>query len=125
MSAANGGRPLQAEEVPVGGLRWPSLVALVAEAELPIVDLDRGDAIFWLVRDAEGEPVGCFGLELAGPEALLRSVVVRPGRRRGGLGAAIVGLAEATARALGVRRLVLLTETAGPFFERLDYRPMD
>jgi N-acetylglutamate synthase-like GNAT family acetyltransferase len=73
------------------------------------------------VRDAADDAVGCFGLEFLDDEALLRSVAVRPDRRGERLGSAIVATAEQIARARGVRRLVLLTDSADRFFERLGY----
>ena len=120
------GRHLQATPVAVDSAEWATAAALLERAALPTDDLADGTARLWSVHDASsGAMVGCFGLELADPEALLRSVVVRPERQRQGLGTAVVELAEATARDLGVRRLVLLTEDASAFFERLGYREFD
>jgi amino-acid N-acetyltransferase len=64
-----------------------------------------------LVARSGAELVGCIGLEVHGPDALLRSFAVAPSRRRRGLGAALHDRAVGEARALGVRRLYLLTTT--------------
>jgi GNAT superfamily N-acetyltransferase len=63
-----------------------------------------------------------------GPEggvAELKTLYVWPGARRGGLGAALVGHAEAVARARGDRRMVLWSDTrftdAHRQYERLGY----
>jgi amino-acid N-acetyltransferase len=68
--------------------------------------------------------VGADGLQAAGPDGLLRSLVVESGARGRGLGAALVGALENRAAARGVVRLYLLTTTAAEFFERLGYEPV-
>lgn len=74
----------------------------------------------------EGETiVACAGLEPHGEAWLLRSVAVSSDRRGRGLGSRVVRAAEQTATAGGARELYLLTETAGPFFARLGYEPVD
>lgn len=55
------------------------------------------------------------------PAGLLRSVVVAPDRQGEGVGRAVVGAAESLARAAGIRRLHLLTETAADWFATLGY----
>jgi amino-acid N-acetyltransferase len=67
------------------------------------------------------KPVGLVGLELYGPAALLRSLVVANGARSAGLGSALVERAEAHARERGARSLYLLTTTAESFFSRRGY----
>ena len=75
-------------------------------------DEDVGEAgQHFLVARSGNELVGCIGLEVHGQDALLRSFAVLPARRRQGLGVALHDRAVAEARALGVRRLFLLTIT--------------
>ncbi len=95
----------------------PALVGLLAAAELPASDLADHLGSFLVLRDGEGL-AGAVGLELHGPDALLRSLVVRPERRQAGVGRALLREAVALARRSGVERLYLLTTTAAPFFER-------
>ncbi|MGZ6339132.1 MAG: arsenic resistance N-acetyltransferase ArsN2 [Candidatus Limnocylindrales bacterium] len=74
----------------------------------------------------EGEAiVACAGLESHGEAWLLRSVAVASDRRGQGFGRRVVRAAEQAATASGARELYLLTETAGPFFARLGYEPVD
>lgn len=56
-----------------------------------------------------------------GEVGLLRSLVVDARRRGTGAGARLVGAVEARAMGRGVRQLVLLTQTAAPFFARCGY----
>lgn len=70
------------------------------------------------------ETVGCAGLELYIPAALLRSVAVAPHLRGHGLGRALTAQALDLARLRRVDRLYLLTETAADFFRRFGFRPV-
>ncbi len=95
----------------------PAVRALLNEAHLPGSGLDAcvGDLLVVESRDAI---VGAVALERAGGDALLRSLVVRPGERGSGLGDALTREIVARAREEGVRELWLLTETADTFFEQ-------
>jgi amino-acid N-acetyltransferase len=63
-----------------------------------------------------GAVIGCAGLEVRLPYALLRSVWVAPAWRRSGLGAALTRSCLDEASARGVRAVYLLTETAKDYF---------
>jgi N-acetylglutamate synthase-like GNAT family acetyltransferase len=65
---------------------------------------------------------GAICLEPFGYEGLLRSLVVAPDVRTHGLGRSLVAQLESDARAEGVRKLVLLTQTAEKFFAKLGYQ---
>jgi len=74
-----------------------------------------------LVARAGDALVGAVALELYGTHALLRSLVVDVAERGSGVGSALVGAALALARRHRVSEVVLLTETAAPFFARLGF----
>jgi amino-acid N-acetyltransferase len=93
-------------------------VTLLRSAGLPTADLARVD--LW-VAEVEASPVGVVGVERFGTCALLRSLAVAPEHRARGLGRQLVAHVEDAARAQGLQRLVLLTETAEPFFRALGY----
>ena len=94
--------------------------ALLTENGLPVADLAQSRP--WLVVAHEGQDVvGVGGLETFGHAGLLRSVAVRTPLRGSGLGRALVDRLEARARETGLSELVLLTETAKDFFEKLGY----
>jgi len=65
--------------------------------------------------------VEVVGLELSPPHGLLRSLVVEPRARSGGLGSRLLAHAEAHARSRDVRSLYLLTTTAEAFFGARGY----
>jgi N-acetylglutamate synthase-like GNAT family acetyltransferase len=94
--------------------------SLLADAGLPPDGVAERLATF-LVADLEGAVVAVGGLEVSAPVALLRSVVVSPDRRCRGVGASLCSRLLDGARALGVQRCYLLTETAEAFFERLGF----
>ena len=78
-----------------------------------------------LVATTEEQIVGSAALEIHGEYALLRSVVVRSDVRGNGLGLRLTSeILELGAR-LGLRRIYLLTETAGDFFPRFGFEPVD
>jgi amino-acid N-acetyltransferase len=65
---------------------------------------------------------GIVALQCAGNLGLLRSLAVDPAARSTGLGSDLVVALEKFAQTRGLTGLVLLTETAAPFFARLGYR---
>ena len=90
-------------------------------AQLPTDDLAEPDRLFFQIADEAG-PIGFIGLEGEGPDRLLRSLVVLPGRKRKGYGGLLVAHAETHARQHGVARLHLLTTSVADFFgNRGDY----
>jgi amino-acid N-acetyltransferase len=99
----------------------PVIAAALAEAGLTIADLGLPNRRLYCLRDRDGAVVALSGLEVYAVDALLRSVLVVPTRRRHGLGRTIVALTMDEAAALGARRIFLLTTDAQPFFERLGF----
>ncbi|MDK9694965.1 MAG: arsenic resistance N-acetyltransferase ArsN2 [Siculibacillus sp.] len=95
--------------------------ALLAE-KLPTDDLGRRNQRFFAWEDDDGRVVAHGGLEGRGADRLLRSLVVSPGERGKGLAVRLVAALEHVARSGGAERLWLLTETAGPVFDRLGWR---
>ena len=113
-------------DVAVGPMRedeGPALLALLERAKLPHdgVQEHLGTA---LVARRAGTVVGSAVLEMYGDSALLRSVAVEEALRGTGVGAAVTRAALDLARRRGVRRVFLLTETAGGFFPRFGFRPI-
>lgn len=100
----------------------PALAALLSAAGLPDRDFEPHLATFQVWREGR-EIRGAVGLEVHGPDALLRSLVVSPGQRGRGAGRILVAAAVELARSRGVRRLFLLTTTAAGFFARLGFTP--
>jgi amino-acid N-acetyltransferase len=89
--------------------------ALLAAAGLPVDDLEASPVDFLVALDG-GRVVGAAGLEVHGDAGLLRSLVVASSHRGTGLGRALARAIEGDARQRGLRQLVLLTQTAAPFF---------
>lgn len=98
--------------------------ALLSAAGLPVSDLARAQPRF-VVACAGSEVIGAGALEVHGETALLRSLVVTPTSQGRGLGRRIVKSLERQARTAGIRELVLLTQTAQPFFAQLDYHVIE
>lgn len=98
---------------------------LLADARLPIMDLDRGapdqSRVEFLVAENVDGIVGAIGLQAFGNVGLLRSLVLAPSIRGAGHGSRLLAALEAAARARGVDELLLLTETAAPFFSKHGY----
>lgn len=98
--------------------------ALLESAGLPTSDLLSARPEFVAIREG-GALVAAGALQRFGPSALLRSVVVSAERRGAGLGHAIVLALEGAAREAKIERLILLTQTAAPFFARRGYRVIE
>jgi amino-acid N-acetyltransferase len=102
----------------------PVVLKLLESAGLPTSDLTGAQRLHLWVLNADSLQ-GVVALERFGTEALLRSLAVAPESRQRGLGRALVARLEQDAQADGITRLVLLTETAEPFFRGLGYRAID
>jgi len=91
---------------------------------LPTADLVSSEAEF-VVACQGRRIIGAGALQRFGAAALLRSVVVEVGARGAGVGHLIIQELERRARAADVTELILLTQTAKPFFERQNYRTIE
>jgi amino-acid N-acetyltransferase len=100
-------------------------VALLTSVALPSSDLLPAQMEHFFYCGSATAPTGLVGVELRGPDALLRSLVVRPEARATGWGTALVERAEAYAREHGARSMFLLTTTAESFFRRRAYVAAD
>lgn len=98
--------------------------ALLERSDLPTGDLESARPQFAVIHQ-DGQVVAAGALQRFAATALLRSVVVAPERRGRGLGRSIVSELERLARAAGINRLVLLTQTAADFFARHGYRTIE
>jgi len=98
-----------------------AVIRLLAEAGLPTSDLQPAMLEWFFGYGDRDTPSGIIGLEIAGDDALLRSLVVREGARGEGIGDAMVDAVERAARSMDIQDLYLLTETAASFFARLGY----
>jgi amino-acid N-acetyltransferase len=103
----------------------PAVAQLLKIAGLPTSDLASAHEFhFWVVEE-NGSLIGAIALERFGHEALLRSLTVAPEHRKRGLGHELVARLEMDMQTDGIRELVLLTETAQSFFQRLGYLATD
>ena len=93
-----------------GAADLPDIHGLLDEARLPTSGVAEHLEDFLVVEEA-GQVAGAVGMERAGEVALFRSLVVRPDARRRGIAERLLRALEATARAKGVARAYLLTET--------------
>lgn len=98
--------------------------ALLERSGLPSRDLESARPEFAVIHQ-DDEVIAAGALQRFGTSALLRSVVVAPDLRRSGLGRSVVRELERLARAAGVGRLVLLTETAADFFAHQGFRTIE
>ena len=99
----------------------PAIAAMLRAAKLPPEDFAAHLGHFLVARVGE-TVVGAIGLEVCAPDGLLRSLVVAPAYRGGGLGGELVRRLERAAAGWGVERFWLLTTTAETFFARRGFR---
>ena len=103
---------------------WPSVRDLLTGAGLPLDGATEAFATGVVVSEGD-RLVGCAAIEPYDGAALLRSVAVAPDLRGQGVGTTLVHAVEALARESGATSLILLTETAEPWFSRLGYEAID
>jgi amino-acid N-acetyltransferase len=97
----------------------PKALEMLGFADLPTQDLSiRHLAV---VAESAAGVAGFIGLESFGEIGLLRSLVVSPKERGGGIGRLLVRSLESLARDRGISELWLLTVDADQFFSKLDY----
>jgi amino-acid N-acetyltransferase len=94
---------------------------LLNGAKLPTADLTPEHLKHFIGCGLEEAPTGVVGLEIYGPDALLRSLAVEDKTRGHGCGKALVAEAERYAKEQGVRQIYLLTANAAKFFGNLRY----
>lgn len=102
----------------------PRIEDLLRSATLPTQGVAEHLQHF-LVAEREGEVVGAIGLEAYGDTGLLRSAVVAPDLQNTGIGSLLYHHDIEQARRLGVRRLLLLTNTAEQYFAKKGFKKID
>ena len=99
-------------------------VGLIEASRLPQAGLEDAHTQLWAAR-SDGVLVGVCGLESYGEVALLRSVATDAKNRGRGIASALCRAVLEAARAQGVQRVFLLTETAESFFRRLGFESLE
>lgn len=109
-----------------------SVLGLLADAGLPSDGVSEAFSSFLVVEagtdiaaEDQSTLVGVAGLEVHGPDGVLRSVAIDPAWRGRGLGARLVRAIIDDARARGLRHLYLLTTTADAWFPRHGFDVID
>lgn len=90
---------------------------------MPVRDLIRPEVHFFTATTETGAQIGWGGLEVHGPDALLRAVLVNPVLRGIGAGRALVDALLAEATRVQVGSVWLLTTEAEGFFSALGFVP--
>jgi amino-acid N-acetyltransferase len=98
--------------------------SLLERNALPTADLQTARAEFVVAYDGSNL-VGVGALQRFGTCALLRSVAIESPWRSAGLGTRIVQYLEDRAREQTITEIVLLTQTATPFFQRQGYQVIE
>ena len=110
--------------IKVGGSGLNHLRASLSQAGLPYDDVSYPGRQFYRF-EVDGKWVAYGGLEGAGPDLLLRSLVVCEEHRGAGLGKAVLSELEQLAASQGAARLHLLTQNAVNFFATSGYELLD
>lgn len=100
---------------------WPRVAELLQTAQLPLEGAQAHLSSFILAFQ-QAELIGCAGLEPYGESGLLRSVAVKETARGMNVGGQLVQAVLQAARGGGMRRVLLLTETAANYFPRFGFQ---
>ena len=106
---------------PANPADWPAIEALLLANKLP-TEGAREHLNTYLLAVADGEIAGVAGAEVYGNLALMRSVAVRPGLHRQGIGRLLVEQLIDEARRRDIARLFLLTVTAPEYFAQYGFK---
>lgn len=109
---------------PASGGRIDRVESLLDANGLPSADVREKPECFFLAVTEAGV-VGVGGVEPAGSDGLLRSVVVTEASRGQGYGTALCTALEDYARTSGLEELYLLTTTATGFFRGRGYERIE
>ncbi len=114
-------KTLDVQVAPAAAADLDAVIGLLEAESLPIAGVREHFNTFFVASSAD-RTVGCIGLELYDDTALLRSAVVNKELRGSGLGSTLLAHVLAFARKSGIRRLLLLTNTAEEYFHRRGFR---
>ncbi|HXE58845.1 MAG TPA: arsenic resistance N-acetyltransferase ArsN2 [Gemmatimonadales bacterium] len=103
----------------------PRARRLLQACELPTGGVEDQFGPQYVVAEVEGDIVGLEGIERYGRYGLLRSAAVRDDWRGRGLGEALTRDRLEWATQEGLEALFLLTTTAGDYFPRFGFRPVE
>lgn len=103
---------------------YAGIEALLSKAKLPLAGVATHLSNF-LVAENGSAMVGCVGLERYGDAGLLRSLVVAQAHRGEWIGEKLTVACIHAARASGICKLALLTETADRYFPRFGFKATD
>jgi N-acetylglutamate synthase-like GNAT family acetyltransferase len=95
------------------------------ENGLPDLGVDEWVKNFFIIEGENESWIGVAALEVYGESGLLRSLAVDKGSRGEGHGRTLVTSVLTGAKSRGVRRVYLLTDDAGSYFERLGFQVVD
>lgn len=104
-----------------GAADWPEIEALLRANQLPTAGA-REHLSTYVLAVSNGEVVGCAGAEVYGSVALLRSVAVRPGLHKQGIGRMLLQTLLQQARVRDIASLHLLTVTAPEYFAQYGFK---
>lgn len=102
----------------------PALATALADAHLPVDDLTEPGRRFFRFSDGAGL-IGFIGWEAAEGIAILRSLVVLPGRRGQGWGRAMIGWAALRLAEDGTTEAYLLTTSIDRLAAKLGFTVID
>ncbi len=97
---------------------------LLKQVKLPVESVGSGATTFYIGSENHSS-VAVAGFEFYGNDALLRSVAVRPDLQRSGIGSRFTDWMIGSAKRRGIKRIVLLTETAEKFFAKKGFKVAD
>lgn len=103
---------------------YPHVARLLQASSLPTAGV-AGHFGNFLVAENGDDIVGAIGLEVYDDVGLLRSAVVESSLQNTGIGSRLYEELLRRAHRLGVRRIILLTNTAQRYFERKGFRTID
>lgn len=104
-----------------------AVLQLLQMVDLPTEGVKEHFATFLIAADSlkdspsDSRVIGCVGLEMYSPSALLRSLAIHPSSQGQGLGTKMVNVVTTWAKKHDIQQLFLLTDSAVDFFHKLGF----
>lgn len=99
----------------------PAITKLLQQSQLPVSDIQPGVIEFFVAENAASEIVGCIGMEVYEPDALLRSFAVAETYRNQKIGSELLARLFENCQLKNIRSLHLLTTTAAQYFSNAGF----
>lgn len=97
------------------------IIELLKSSGLPYED-NMSSKVQFITKEANGNLIGCVGIEKYGEDGLLRSLAVNDSYKNTGVGQTLLVELFHNSKIEGIKKMHLLTTTADTYFEKYGFK---